>query len=174
MHMTNMIRAVGAGFVLTLAAAAPPAAQAEPRALTPVQQLTLEAARKAADGALAACRDKGATVAVSVVDRAGLPLVMLRDPLAGMHTPETATRKAWTAVSFKNATGELEKATRASGDSGGIRHLPGVAMIGGGVLLRAAGSIVGAVGVSGAPGGDLDETCAQAGADAIVDMLEFN
>jgi uncharacterized protein GlcG (DUF336 family) len=137
-----------------------------------VPTVTLEAALVAAQAALADCRRRGAMVAVSVVDRSGVPLVSLRDPLAGMHTPDTAFRKAWTAVSFKNATTELVGAT-AQGAASGIRHLPQVAMIGGGLLLQSAGSIVGAIGVSGAPGGDMDDACARAGIGAIVDALEL-
>ena len=55
----------------------------------------------------------------------------------------------------------------------GIRNLPGVVIIGGGLIVEAGGSLVGAVGVSGAPGGDADEACARAGIDAIRDKLEF-
>ncbi len=151
-------------------------AAAQPRDLKGVDRVptvTLEAALVAAQAALADCRRRGATVAVTVVDRSGVPLVSLRDPLAGMHTPDTAFRKAWTAVSFKNATSELVGATAQGSASAGIRHLPQVAMIGGGLLLQSAGSIVGAIGVSGAPSGDMDDACAKAGIGAIVDALEL-
>jgi len=141
--------------------------------LSTSRQLTLEAARIAADAALAACRDEGATVAVAVLERSGLPLVMLRDPLAGMHTPDTAIAKARTAISFKSSTIELLRATGPDTPNGAIRHLPGVVVLGGGLLVEAAGSIVGGIGVSGAPSGQLDEDCARKGIDAIADMLEF-
>ena len=55
----------------------------------------------------------------------------------------------------------------------GIRNLPDVVAIGGGVLIEAGGSIVGAIGVSGAPGGDADELCAKAGVAAIREDIEF-
>jgi len=55
----------------------------------------------------------------------------------------------------------------------GIRHLPGVVVVGGGVMIEAAGSLVGGIGVSGAPGGELDDVCALAGIEAIEDLLEF-
>jgi uncharacterized protein GlcG (DUF336 family) len=172
--MTTRFPIRRAALAAALAVAPPISAWAdEPPMLWSARQLTVEAARQVADAALAECRRLGALVAVSVVDRAGVPLAMLRDPLAGMHTPDTAQRKAWTAVSFRNGTTELMQATRPDSPNGGIRHLPQVAMLGGGLVVEAAGSIVGGVGVSGAPGGDLDDACARKGIDAIADRLEF-
>jgi uncharacterized protein GlcG (DUF336 family) len=160
-----------------VAMAAPVAmAQSAPKdlkALDRIPTVTLDAALVAARAALADCQKRGATAAVAVVDRSGTPLVMLRDALAGMHTPETAQRKAWTAVSFKTGTTELVAMTAPGTPSAGIRHLPNVAMIGGGLLLRSAGQIVGAIGVSGAPSGDMDDACAKAGIDAITEALEL-
>ena len=135
--------------------------------------LTMEAAVKTATAAMSECRKQGALVAVAVTDRAGNVLAVLRDPLAGMHTVDTATRKAWTATSFRNPTSVLEKATGPATDSNGIRHLPGVAMIGGGLPIEAAGALVGAIGISGAPGGGLDEACAKVGIEAIRADLEM-
>ncbi len=135
--------------------------------------LSLSAARQIADAAFSDCGQRGALVAVAVVDRAGLPLVVLRDPAAGMHTVDTAIRKAWTAVSFRGATTALERATAGDSLNAGIRQLPGVAMIGGGLPIEAAGSQVGAVGISGAPSGAMDEACATAGIDKVRDALEF-
>jgi uncharacterized protein GlcG (DUF336 family) len=156
-------------------AAAPAFAQParDMKAIDRVPTVTFDAALAAARAALAECRKRGATVAVAVVDRSGVPVVMLRDPLAGMHTPETAVRKAWTAVSFRGATTELVTATAPNGPNGGIRHLPNVAMVGGGLMLQAAGSLVGAIGVSGAPSGEMDDACAKVGIDAIRDALEL-
>jgi uncharacterized protein GlcG (DUF336 family) len=156
-------------------AAAPASAQParDLKAIERVPTVTFDAALAAARAALAECRKRGATVAVAVVDRSGVPVVMLRDPLAGMHTPETAVRKAWTAVSFRGSTTELAAATGPSSPSAGIRHVPNVAMVGGGLMLQAAGSLVGAISVSGAPTIELDDTCAKVGADAIRDALEL-
>lgn len=164
----------GAAMVLALAANGAAFAQSKDlKAVDRVPTVTFDAALLAAQAALADCRKRGATVAVAVVDRSGVPVVMLRDPLAGMHTPETAIRKAWTAVSFRGSTTDLTGATAPNGPSGGIRHLPNVAMIGGGLMLQSAGSLVGAIGVSGAPGGDMDDDCAKAGIRAISDALEL-
>lgn len=136
--------------------------------------VSLDAAKLAANTALLHCQKKGALVAVAVVDRSGVPLVMLRDALAGMHTPETATRKAWTSVSFKTSSGEMAKATAYNQASNGVRGVSGVAMIAGGFVLQAAGSIIGGIGVSGAPSGELDEECAKAGIAAIQDAIDLD
>lgn len=162
------------GAALALAGACALPALAQTKAVDRVPTVTLEAALPAAQAALADCRRRGATVAVAVVDRAGVPLVVLRDALAGPHTPDTATRKAWTAVSFRSATTELVAATAPGGPSAGIRHLPGVAIVGGGLPIEAAGRLVGGIGVSGAPSGELDEACAKAGIGAIRDAIELD
>ena len=138
-----------------------------------VKMLTPETALKAAQAAIAKCRADGFQVAAAVVDRAGVSQVMLRDRFAGAHTPETAAGKAWTAVSFRTNTSDLIKPTSAGQASSGIRELPRVVVIGGGMLIEAAGSILGGIGVSGAPTGDADDTCARAGIKAIADSLEF-
>ncbi|WP_341904072.1 heme-binding protein [Polaromonas sp. YR568] len=135
--------------------------------------LTPDAALKAARAALETCRKNGHQAAVSVNDRAGNSLVMLRDRFAGPHTVETAINKAYTAVSFKLDTTSFARSTQAGEPASGIRHLPRVVAIGGGIPIESAGSIVGAIGVSGAPGGDADDVCAKAGIAAIRDDLEF-
>jgi uncharacterized protein GlcG (DUF336 family) len=134
--------------------------------------LTPETAFKAAQAALARCRANGFQVAVAVVDRMGGTQVMLRDRFAGAHTPDTAVGKAWTAVSFRTNTTDFAAAT-ASGPQSGIRLRPGVVAVGGGLLIEAGGSIVGGIGVSGAPDGKADDTCAAAGIAAIKDSLEL-
>jgi len=134
--------------------------------------LTPDTALKAAQAALARCRADGFQVAVAVVDRMGVGQVMLRDRFAGPHTPDMATAKAWTAVSFRTNTTDLA-ANTASGPSSGVRHRPGVAAVGGGLMIEAGGSLLGAIGVSGGPGGKEDDVCAAAGIAAIKDSLEL-
>jgi uncharacterized protein GlcG (DUF336 family) len=98
---------------------------------------------------------------------------MLRDRFAGPHTPGTAQAKAYTALSFKIDTLAFAQLTQAGQPMSGIRELPGVAAIGGGRTIDSAGSIVGAIGVSGAPGGEADDACARAGITAVADELEL-
>jgi uncharacterized protein GlcG (DUF336 family) len=148
-------------------------AQAQQQATFAMRSITPEAALRAAQAALQSCNRTGYQVAVAVSDRAGHPLVMLRDRLAGPHTPETAMNKAYTAVTFKMDTLAFARVTQATEASSGIRYLPRVVAIGGGLPMEAAGALVGAIGVSGAPGGDADDACARAGVAAIKDDLEF-
>ena len=125
-----------------------------------------------AQAALKSCHDRGFQVAVAVVDRFGVPQVILRDALAGPHTPDTASAKARTAVSFRTSTEELSAATQAGQLNSAIRHIQGgYIFLGGGVPVEAAGMIVGGVGISGAPGGAEDDACARAGIAAVEDRL---
>jgi len=138
-----------------------------------IKLMTPETALKAAQAALKSCRDAGYQVAVAVVDRMGVPQVLLRDRFAGAHTPRMARSKAWSAVSFRANTSALAELTQAGKPQSGVRQLPGVAAVGGGMLIEASGSLLGAIGVSGAPGGDADEKCAAAGIAAIREDIEL-
>ena len=141
--------------------------------LVSYKSMSVDLALELARAALADCRAHGYQVAVAVVDRSGLTQVLLRDRFAGAHTVPTATGKAWTAVSFRTDTSELVAATGPGSPQAGVRNLPGATIIAGGVMVEAAGALVGAIGVSGAPGGDNDESCAKAGLAAIRDKLDF-
>jgi uncharacterized protein GlcG (DUF336 family) len=141
--------------------------------LVTFKSMSVDLALALARAALAECQKQGYQVTVAVVDRFGVTQVLLRDRFAGAHTVPTATGKAWTAVSFRTNTGEMVAATQPGSPQAGVRNLPGATIIAGGVMVEAAGSLVGAVGVSGAPGGDNDETCAKAGIAAVRDKLDF-
>lgn len=138
-----------------------------------IKLLTPDTALKAAQAALKKCRDSGYQATVAVVDRMGVTQVILRDRYAGAHTPRTARLKAYTAVSFRTNTSELAEATQPGRPSSGVRDLPGVVALGGGLMIEAGGSLLGAIGVSGAPGGKEDDLCAAAGIAAIRDDIEF-
>jgi uncharacterized protein GlcG (DUF336 family) len=148
-------------------------AKAEEDGLFTSQSLTPETALIAASAALENCRSQGFQVAVAVVDRMGTLQVLIRDRYAGAHTANTARDKARTAASFRTNTSELVELTQPGQPQSGVRQVPGVLMIGGGMMIEAAGSLVGAIGVSGAPGGELDDTCAAAGIEAIEDLIGF-
>jgi uncharacterized protein GlcG (DUF336 family) len=141
--------------------------------LVTYKSLTPEIALDLARAALADCQKRGYQAAVAVVDRFGVAQVMLRDRFAGPHTPATATGKAWTAATFRNSTSQLFTVSQPGMMQAGIRNLPGAVIIAGGLLVESGGSLVGAIGVSGAPGGDADEACAKAGIEAIQARLDF-
>lgn len=137
------------------------------------RSLTTETALAAANAALQSCRKQGYQVAVAVVDRAGLVQALLRDRFAGAHTVQIAVDKAWTAASFRLSTTTLAAETQAGKTMSGLRGQPRVVAAGGGLVIESAGSVVGAIAVSGAPGGDADDACAKAGIATIADALEF-
>jgi uncharacterized protein GlcG (DUF336 family) len=138
-----------------------------------VRTITPEAALQAAQAALAKCRAEGFQVAVAVVDRSGVTQVLLRDRFAAPHTVDTAQRKAQTAINFKTNTAALDRELQPGRASAGIRHLPHVVAVAGGMVIEGGGALVGAIGVSGAPGPPNDDVCAAAGIKAIADDLEF-
>lgn len=139
--------------------------------LVPTKLMTLELARDIAQKTVEACRAQGYQVAAVVVDRGGEPQVVFRDVYANRFNVEIATRKANTSILSGANSSELRK-TR-----GDIRpelnHIDGIIIMDGGVVIRAGGQMVGAVGVSGAPTGVLDEACAQKGLDSVHERLEF-
>jgi uncharacterized protein GlcG (DUF336 family) len=137
------------------------------------KSLTPETALAAARAALESCRKQGYQVAVAVTDRAGLTQVLLRDRFAGPHTVDVATNKAWTALSFRTSTTALARETQPGQSMSGLRSHPRFLAAGGGLVIEGGGSILGGIGVSGAPGGEADEACASAGLKAIADAIEF-
>jgi len=150
---------------------------AEENGLFSTLSLTPDVAVKAAQAALKSCRDGGYQVAVAVVDRGGNMQAMIRDRFAGPHTPDTAFRKAWTAVSFRTATGDMATSIKAGTVPAGVTQVTNALMVGGGVMFEAQGTVIGAIGVSGAPAGkseakSIDRACAEAGIEAISGVLE--
>lgn len=145
----------------------------EETALVPMNALSPELALEIALASRAACRDQGYQVAVAVVDRMGVPQVMLRDRFAGPHTPDTAQRMAWTAVSFRTDTLQLSGNSQAESGQSGARMINNALMLGGGVPVQAGGFTVAAVGVSGTPSGEANDRCARAGVAAVKAKLEL-
>jgi uncharacterized protein GlcG (DUF336 family) len=148
------------------------AARAEDATVT-YKSLTPDVALEAARAALQQCRTDGYQVSVAVVDRFGETQVLLRDRYAGLPANTTAISKAWTAVGFRSDTSQLAASIKNGTLDPRLATLPRVAMMGGALKIETADTLLGAIGVSGAPGGDKDEKCARAGLDAIRDKLDF-
>jgi uncharacterized protein GlcG (DUF336 family) len=142
-------------------------------ALVIYKSLSPEIALEAAQAALNKCRDNGFQVAVVVVDRFGQPQVLLRDRYAGLPAGDIATSKAYTTLSFRRSTAELAKMVRDGQIDAGLARMPHIAMLAGGLVIETGGTLLGGIGVSGAPGGDKDEECAKAGLDAVRDKIDF-
>ena len=137
------------------------------------RSLTPETALLAARAAMEHCRKAGYQVAVAVVDRSGLPQVLLRDRYAGAQTVDLAVDKAWSAVSFRMPTSALAAETQAGKPMSGLRGHSRVLAAAGGQVIEGGGNVLGGIGVSGATGGDADDACANAGIRAIAEMVEF-
>ena len=125
-------------------------AQAEEAQLSvSVKRLSLESAQRVAQATIAECRKQGYQISVTVVDRNGVPQVMMRDTLGPPVSVSISQDKAYTAANFMAPSGGLD---RMKGSP--LYYRDGLAMIAGGVLIEAGGQVYGAVGVSGASGGE--------------------
>ncbi len=155
--------------VAILLATAVHSIQAEEAPMTiSVQRLSMETALSIARGAIRACRKEGIQIGVTVVDRDGRVQVQLRDTIAAPITGRISRMKAFTAANFNAATSSMS--SRANTAIGRVR---GLVMAAGGIPIQAGGTLLGAVGVSGAPSGKTDEACARAGIDQVQDDLEM-
>ncbi|MEU6234279.1 heme-binding protein [Kitasatospora sp. NPDC047058] len=142
------------------AAATAVKADAQNKNLTQTTGLTVEAATRAAQATLDAATKAGQHVSVAVVDRDGVTRVLLKGDGAGPQSPESAERKAFTAVSWNAPTSELAKRLAQVPN---LKDIPGTLFLAGGAPVQAKGAPVAGIGVAGAPSGDLDEQFAQAG-----------
>lgn len=133
-----------------------------------VKRMSLATATAIAQGAIDACREKGIQIGVTVVDRDGVPQVVMRDTIAPTITLPISKGKAYAAVMFNVPTSDLGDRANTP-----IGRVPGVVMSAGGLPIEVGGSLLGGVGVSGAPSGETDQECAQAGVDAVQTDLEL-
>ena len=136
-----------------------------------VKLMTLEIARDVAQGAIDACRQDGYQVSVVVVDRSGRTQVVMRDVFANQYMTQLAQGKANAVILSGTSSGELRINRADIADE--LNLLDDLLVLDGGLPIRVAGSIIGAVGVSGAPGGDKDAACAQHGIDVVQERLDF-
>jgi len=133
--------------------------------------MTLELASTIARAAVASCADTGYQVSAVVVDRSGAPQVVMRDVFASRFTVEIAERKA-NAVILAGVSSSEFRVNRAE-ILAEMNEVDGILVLDGAVPIRAGGALLGAVGVSGAPGGDKDEACAKAGVNRVQEQLDF-
>lgn len=135
------------------------------------KNIGLELARDIATETIKACRAMGYQVSAVVVDRGANLRAALRDDLATRFTLEIAERKANMTIMagldsgpFRKARGDIQQE---------LNHITGLIVMEGGVLIVAGGNRIGAIGVSGAPGGDKDEACAKKGLEALDERIAF-
>ena len=152
------IRTPTALSLLALALAASPA-WAETPAVAQRADVSLALANQLLDATLAACHAEGRTAVAAVVDRGGNLVAVQRDDNVGPHNTLAAQRKAFTALSTKTATGLLAERARSTPDAENLNTLDEL-LLGGGVPLKVADQVIGAIGVAGAGGAQFDEGCA--------------
>lgn len=136
--------------------------------------LSLEMAQAIAQGAVDRCRADSFHVSVTVIDGSGLLKVFLRDEGNGPHTIDLSRRKAYTALTFASRWKTSGEAAKAWGSTLGspMPNIEGTAGVAGGVPIKVGNETIGAVGVSGAVGGDKDEACAMAGISKVAEKLK--
>ena len=139
--------------------------------LVPTRLLGLDLASDIATAAIAACRKNGYQIAVVVTDRSGDPIVIMRDVFVSKYMVQLAQAKANAVVMSNSSSGDLRESMARIRDE--LNELDGVLLMQGGLPIQVSGSLIGAVGVSGAPGGGKDETCARQGIDAVQERLDF-
>lgn len=159
-----------AAALLTMALASPaPVGASEPsRPILDQKSVSLVLANELATAALDACRVKGRTAVVAVLDRGGNLVALQRGDDVGPHNTAAAQRKAFTALSTKTRTGLLAERARTDPASQNLNTIGELLLLGGGVPVLADGQVIGAVGVAGAGGAANDEACA---AEAIEARL---
>jgi uncharacterized protein GlcG (DUF336 family) len=164
------------GFAILLAAAAV-TAQAQGQAPSPAasirteKNMSLDLANQIAAASVAACAANGYAVAATVVDRTGTVRAVQRADNAGPHTLAASERKAWTSASAKTPTLAMMENAQKNPGAANLVNIPGFLLLGGGVPVKSGNEVIGAVGVGGAPGGHLDEQCANAALEKVKGLL---
>jgi uncharacterized protein GlcG (DUF336 family) len=134
------------------------------------KNVSLHLAQTIANAAFEKCESMGYKVSVVVIDRDGLQVVMLRGDGAGLHTPEGADRKAYTARTYRSPSANFAKRVQTDPGYAQAAHYTRVLALGGGLPIKVGDDVIGAVGVSGSPG--KDDVCSQAGIDKVADQLK--
>lgn len=148
------------------------AAAASAQSVRTEKNMSLELANLIASTSVAACAVNGYAVTATVVDRAGTVRALQRADNAGPHTLGASQQKAFTSASAKNTTLALMEASQKNPGAANLVYIPGYLLLGGGVPVKVGNEVIGAVGVGGAPAGNLDEQCAMAALDKVKDQLK--
>jgi len=125
-----------------------------------------------AETAIDTCTKNGYRVSVTVVDRQGETLLQVRGDNANPHTVENSRRKAYTARTFAIPSSEFQERVKADPGRWPQTTLPGIIALAGALPIKTGSEVIGAIGVSGSPGGDKDEACAKAAMDKVADQLK--
>jgi len=148
------------------------ASVAQAQAVRSEKNMSLELANQIAAAGVAACQAGGYSVTVTVVDRAGGVRAVQRADNAGPHTLAASEQKAFTSASAKNNTLAMMETAQKNPGAANLVNIPGFLLLGGGVPVKVGNDVIGAVGIGGAPAGNLDEQCALAALDKVKDQLK--
>ena len=148
------------------------ATAASAQAVRVEKNMSLDLASQIAAATVAACSASGYNVTVAVVDRAGSLRALQRADNAGPHTVGAAQGKAYTSASARTTTTAMLENVQKNPGAATLVDIPGVLVLGGGVPVKVGNEVIGAVGVGGAPGGHLDEQCANAGITKVAELLK--
>jgi uncharacterized protein GlcG (DUF336 family) len=129
----------------------------------------LELAQQLVEATRAACADQGFSITVSILDRNGVDILLAREDGTTGASVEVARDKAYAAVGFNNPMSALEDRVETTGF--GILTVEGFTVLPRGLLIEAGDELIGGIGVSAAPGGEIDQNCAEAGLEAIAPSL---
>ncbi|MEN5178909.1 heme-binding protein [Comamonas testosteroni] len=157
---------------LILAALSLAATAASAQGVRTEKNMSLELASQIAAQTVAACTANGYAVTATVVDRAGGVRVVQRADNAGPHTVEASRAKAFTSVSAKAPSLVIMENAQKNPAAANLKDIPGFLLLGGGVPVKVDSEVIGAVGVAGAPGGHLDDQCAQTALSKVADVLK--
>jgi uncharacterized protein GlcG (DUF336 family) len=135
------------------------------------KDLSMDVAVTIATTAIADCKAKGYRVSATIVGRNGEVLVQIRGDNTGPHTMENSFKKAFTARTFRIASGEMEDRLKKN-PAMGAQYLTGFTTARGALPIKVGDDVIGAAGVSGAPGGEKDEACVKTGLDKVADQLK--
>jgi uncharacterized protein GlcG (DUF336 family) len=145
---------------------------ASAQAVRTERNMSLDLANQIASAAVASCTSAGYNVTATVVDRAGSVRAVQRADNAGPHTLGASQEKAFTSASAKNTTLAMMEGAQKNPAAANLVYIPGFLLVGGGVPVKVGNEVIGAVGVGGAPGGNLDEQCAMAALDKVKELLK--
>lgn len=143
--------------------------RAIPQELLTQKVMSLDMAQAIAQVALATCRADGFHVSISVIDGGGTLKAFMRDDGAGLGSVEVSRRKAFTALIFRRTSAETAKIWAAQQP---VPIIEGTVALSGGVPIKAGNETIGAIGISGAPDGDKEMACANAGIAKVADKLK--
>ncbi len=139
------------------------------QALVTERSLSLNAVMEMATAALEKCRADGYKVTITVLNRHARTAVVLSDDGVNPHTIENSLRKAYTSFTTRAPSAEMAKRTQPG--LAGFMQLEKITTLDGALPVFAGKELVGAIGISGAPGGEKDTACAQVGIDKIAKGL---